>query len=139
MAGNKTTENDDDVDAYLATVEDEKKRADSLVLKEMMERVSGEPAKMWGGSIVGFGRYHYKYDSGREGDFMLTGFAPRKQQLTLYIMPGFDPYQERLAKLGKHKTARSCLYIKRLSDVDTDVLEEIVADSIERMRLKYPE
>lgn len=139
MAGNKTTENDADVDAFLATVDDETKRADSMVLKDMMERLSGEPAKMWGGSIVGFGRYHYKYESGREGDFMLTGFAPRKQQLSLYIMPGFDPYQDQLAKLGKHKTARSCLYIKRLSDVDMDILEEIVADSLKRMRDMYPE
>jgi len=137
VAGNKTTENDGDVDAFLAAVEDDVKRTDSLALKKMMERVSGEPAKMWGDSLVGFGSYHYKYASGREGDFLLTGFAPRKQNLSLYIMPGFDPYQDELAKLGKHKTARACLYIKRLSDVDLGVLERIVGDSVERMRKAY--
>ena len=139
MSGNKPVENDGDVDAYIASVDDENKRADCIVLKEMMERVSGEPAKMWGPSIVGFGSYHYKYDSGREGDFMLTGFAARKANLSIYIMPGFDPYTDELAKLGKHKVAKSCLYIKRLSDIDPAVLEEMVADSVKRMREMYLE
>lgn len=138
MATIKTTENDADVDSYLRSVEDEAKRADSFTLKAMMERATGEPAKMWGQSLIGFGSYHYRYDSGREGDFMLTGFAPRKAQLSVYIMPGFEPYEEQLARLGKHKTAKSCLSIKRLSDVDMDVLEEIVADSVVRMRKMYP-
>lgn len=138
MAQNKTSQNDADVGAYIASVDDEKKRADSHALIEMMERVSGEPAKMWGGSIIGFGSYHYKYESGREGDSLLTGFAPRKQQISVYIMPGFEPYGEQLERLGKHKIAKSCLYIKRLSDIDTDVLEEIVSDSVQRMRKMYP-
>lgn len=138
MATNKTVETEASVDAYLATV-DEKKRADSVALRTLMERASGEPAKMWGAALVGFGRYHYRYDSGREGDFMLTGFAPRKQQFTVHIMPGFEPYQDHLSRLGKHKTARSCLYFTRLANIDVDVLEEIVADSVVRMRKAYPE
>lgn len=89
---------------------------------------------MWGTSIVGFGSYHYKYDSGREGDMPVTGFAPRKQSLTLYIMPGFDAYEDLLSKLGKHKTGKSCLYINKLADVDMDVLRELVKQSVEAMK-----
>lgn len=139
MAQNKTQPTDKSVDDYLSGVEDATKRADSFVLKDLLARAAGEPPIMWGDSMVGFGRYRYKYESGREGEHFLTGFAPRKQQLTVYIMPGFDPYQEQLSKLGKHKTARSCLYIKKLSDIDLAVLEEIVADSVVRMRKAYPE
>ena len=98
-----------------------------------MEEVTGEKAVMWGDSIVGFGTYHYVYASGREGDWPVTGFAPRKQALTLYIMSGFDQYDELLARLGKHSTGKSCLYIKRLSDVDVDVLRELVAESVAHM------
>lgn len=137
MAGNKTTETGADVDAFLETIEDAQKKADSVALRDMMERISGEPAKMWGPSIVGFGRYQYKYDSGREGEFMLTGFAPRKGNLSVYVMPGFDRYGEELARLGKHKTAKSCLSIKKLEDIDTGVLGEIVADSVAVMRERY--
>lgn len=137
MAGNKTTETGADVDAFLETIEDAQKKADSVALRDMMERISGEPAKMWGPSIVGFGRYQYKYDSGREGEFMLTGFAPRKANLSVYVMPGFDRYGEELARLGKHKTAKSCLSIKKLEDIDTGVLGEIVADSVAVMRERY--
>lgn len=137
-AKNKTAETEADPRAYLDGLVDETKRADSSALLEMMERVTGEPPVMWGPSMIGFGRYHYKYDSGREGDFMLTGFAPRKQNLSVYIMPGFDTYEEELGKLGKHKTAKSCLYIRRLDDVDTDVLEAIVSDSVRLMRERYP-
>lgn len=139
MTENKTRENGADVDAYLASIAGAGRAADCFTLKAMMERATGEPARMWGSSIVGFGRYHYRYASGREGDFMLTGFAPRKAQLTIYIMPGFEPYREELARLGKHKTAKSCLYIKRLSDVDAGILEGIIADSVIRMRAAYPD
>lgn len=103
----------------------------------MMERLSGETPKMWG-SIVGFGDYHYKYESGREGDFFRTGFSPRAQNITLYIMPGYHDLDEKLSRLGKHKLGKSCLYIKRLSDVDEDVLEEIVAFGLSEMDKKYP-
>ena len=136
MAKNKTTQNDGSVDAFLAAVENEQKRTDSLRICEIMEEITGEPAVMWGSSIVGFGSYHYKYASGREGDFMLTGFSPRKQNLTLYIMSGFSRYDELLTKLGKHSTGKSCLYIKRLSDIDEDVLKEMVSSSVQHMRDK---
>ena len=136
MAKNKTTQNDGSVDAFLAAVENEQKRTDCLRIREIMEEITGEPAVMWGSSIVGFGSYHYKYASGREGDFMLTGFSPRKQNLTLYIMSGFSRYDELLTKLGKHSTGKSCLYIKRLSDIDEDVLKEMVSSSVQHMRDK---
>ena len=134
MAENKTQRNDGDVLAYLESVENKRRREDSLVVKEMMEEVTGEPAEMWGTSIVGFGSYHYRYASGREGDFMLTGFAPRKQALTLYIMGGHERYHELMAKLGKYRTGSSCVYINRLADVDLDVLRELIAESVEYMR-----
>ena len=108
-----------------------------MVLK-LMEEETGEPAEMWGTSIVGFGSYHYKYESGREGDFMLAGFAPRKQALTLYIMGGHERHAELFAKLGKHRTGSSCLYINKLADVDLDVLREIVAESVAHMRREHP-
>lgn len=97
----------------------------------MMERITGEKPKMWGSSIVGFGDVHYKYESGREGDWFGVGFSPRKTSLTLYIMPGFSEYRPLMAKLGKFKTGKSCLYINKLSDVDHDVLEELIAKSYE--------
>lgn len=136
MAALKTQLNDDSVDAFLQQVEDDQKRADSIRILEIMEEMTGEPAKMWGKSIVGFGSYHYVYESGREGDWMLVGFSPRKQNISLYIMSGFSAYEDLLAKLGKHKTGKSCLYIKRLSDVDEDVLKEMIASSAKYMREK---
>lgn len=134
MAENKTQRNDGDVLAYLESVENKRRREDSLVVKQMMEEVTGEPAEMWGTSIVGFGSYHYRYASGREGDFMLVGFAPRKQALTLYIMGGHERYDELMAKLGKHRTGSSCVYINKLADVDLAVLRELIAESVEYMR-----
>ncbi|MCY3799396.1 MAG: DUF1801 domain-containing protein [Chloroflexi bacterium] len=134
MAENKTQRNDGDVMAYLESVSNQRRREDSLVVKEMMEEVTGEPAEMWGTSIVGFGSYHYRYASGREGDFMLTGFAPRKQALTLYIMGGHERYDELMAKLGKHRTGSSCVYINKLADVDLAVLRELIAESVDYMR-----
>jgi len=121
------------VEEYLNSVTDEAKQKDSFALLELMKEVTGEEPVMWGESIVGFGTYHYTYASGRSGEWPITGFAPRKQSLTLYIMSGFDAYEELLAKLGKHSTGKSCLYIKRLSDVDRDVLRELVAESVAHM------
>ena len=103
----------------------------------MMRKATGKRAKMWGSSIVGYGTYHYKYESGREGDFMVTGFSPRKQALTVYVMPGFSHFDKLMAKLGKYKTGKSCLYIKRLSDVDEKVLERLIDSSVKHMRKKY--
>ncbi|MEC7756101.1 MULTISPECIES: DUF1801 domain-containing protein [unclassified Roseivirga] len=134
---NKTTENNASVDAFLNSVKDEKKRADSFAIKNMMERITGKPAKMWGTAIVGFDVYHYKYDSGREGDFMKVGFSPRAQNLTLYIMPGFERYDSLMKKLGKYKTGKSCLYVKRLEDIDLEVLEQLIQESYDYMTKKY--
>ncbi len=138
MVENKTQRNDGDVMAYLESVQNKRRREDSLVVLKIMEEVTSEPAEMWGSSIVGFGSYHYKYESGREGDFMISGFAPRKQALTLYIMGGFDRHEELLAKLGKHRTGSSCLYINKLTDVDLDVLREIISESVAHMRREHP-
>ena len=136
---NKTQETDADVNEYLLQIEDDTKRADCLKIRDMMERIVGAPAKMWGTSIIGFGNYHYKYESGREGDFMRSGFAARKANIVLYIMSGFSEYDALLEKLGKHKHGKGCLYIKRLSDVDESILEEIVTRSVAYMAEKYPE
>ncbi|MGD2076906.1 MAG: DUF1801 domain-containing protein [Chloroflexota bacterium] len=133
MAEPKTTPNDQDVETFLNTVEDETKRKACFTILEMMEQVTGEKARMWGDSIVGFGSYRYKYASGREGEWMLTGFAPRKRNLTLYIMSGFDEYDALLGDLGKYKTGKSCLYINKLEDVDLDVLADLVQQSVQHM------
>ena len=134
MAELKTKRNIGDVEAFLNSVPDEKKRQDSFTILELMKQVTGKEPEMWGDSIIGFGSYHYKYASGREGDWFLTGFSPRKQNLTLYIMADFDGYDQLLSKLGKHSTGKSCLYIKKMDDVDTDVLEELVKKSVKRMQ-----
>ena len=136
-AENKTKETEASVDTFLANIKDDEKKADCLVLKSMMSRITDSPAKMWGASIVGFGTYHYKYDSGREGDFMKVGFSPRAQNVTVYIIAGFDRYEALMSKLGKHKTGKSCLYIKKLDDIDLDVLEELVKESYNLMTEKY--
>ena len=134
----KTVATGESVDAFLAAVEDDVKREDSLAVAAMMAEVTGASAVMWGTSIVGFGQYHYRYASGREGDFLETGFAPRKRALTLYIMAGFAEYDALLAKLGKFTIGKSCLYIKRLADVDMAVLRELVERSVLAIRKKYP-
>lgn len=138
MAKLKTTPTDASVDAYIDAVEDAQKREDCRAVAAMMAEATGAPARMWGSSIVGFGSYHYRYESGREGDFMETGFAARKRALTLYVMAGFSEYGDLLAKLGKHKTGKSCLYVKRLADVDQDVLREMVERSVAWIRARYP-
>lgn len=134
---NKTQQTKVSPRAFLKSVDNPKRRADGLTLLTFFNRVTGLKPKMWGSSIVGYGRYHYKYDSGREGEFFLTGFSPRKTALTLYIMPGYRDMSENLARLGKHKTGKSCLYINTLSDVDMDVLEAIIQDGLAYMRKKY--
>ena len=137
MAELKTKKHAGDVGAFLEGIENERRREECQTVNDIMRRVTGEDGAMWGTSIVGFGSYHYKYASGREGDWFLTGFAPRKQALTVYIMPGFAAFGDLMAKLGKHKTAKSCLYIKKLEDVDLDVLEDLIARSIAQMRDMY--
>lgn len=136
MSSNKTVASSDSVEKFIDAVEDERKRRDSLELLEMMKRVTGSEPRMWG-SMVGFGQYHYRYESGREGDFFITGFAPRKTALTVYIMPGFDGYAEKLEKLGPCKTGKSCLYLKNLDTIDRQVLEDIISDSVGAMRERY--
>jgi hypothetical protein len=133
MAELKTKRSKVNVKAFLNSVPDEKKRRDSFTILELMKKVTGKEPEMWGDSIVGFGKYHYKYASGREGDWFLTGFSPRAQNLTLYIMAGFDQYDTLLSKLGKHSIGKSCLYIKKIEDIEMDVLEELVKRSVEHM------
>jgi len=139
MSDLKTQRNDGDVRGYLEAVANRRRREDSLVMLELMSEITGEPPAMWGSSIVGFGSYRYRYASGRGGDWFLTGFAPRKQALTLYIMPGFDRYAALLAKLGKYKTGKSCLYVNKLDDVNMEALKELIAASVETMRRASPD
>ncbi len=137
MAELKTKKTEASVDDFIAAIEDDQRRKDCKAVMAIMKRVTKSSPKMWGTNIVGYGSYHYKYASGQEGDWPLTGFSPRKQNLTLYIMAGFDDYPELMAKLGKYKTGKSCLYLKRLSDVDTAVLEKLVAASVKDMKEHY--
>jgi hypothetical protein len=126
----KTKVNNASVEGFLNSVKDEQTREDCFEILKIMQQVTKEEPKMWGTSIIGFGSYHYKGASGREGDWMLTGFSPRKQNLTLYLMHGFDVHKDLLKKLGKHKTSMGCLYIKKLEDVDKKVLKELVTESV---------
>jgi hypothetical protein len=130
MAQPKTQKTDASVEGFLNAVENERRRADSFALLELMREVTGEEPAMWGTSIVGFGTYSYQYASGREGEWMQVGFSPRKRNLTLYIMPGFDGYQSLLEKLGKYRTGKSCLYINKLDDVDLPTLRELIRQSV---------
>lgn len=137
MSENKTIPTNASVIGFLNSIENETRRNDSFSILEKMKKITGKPAVMWGNSIVGFGSYHYKYDSGREGDMPLTGFSPRKQNLTLYILDGFDKCQELLQNLGPHKTGKSCLYIKKLSDIDMDILTKLISTSFIHFNKKY--
>ena len=137
MAENKTRATIASVTEFINSIEDRQKRADARKVAAIMRRVTGKRAKMWGSSIVGYGTYHYKYESGREGDFMITGFSPRRQALTVYILAGFGRFDTLMGKLGKYKTGKSCLYIKRLSDVDEKVLEKLIDGSVKYMRNNY--
>jgi len=134
MAEPKTRPNDLNVPAFLNMISDDMRKQDCYTIMNLMENITREKPKMWGDSIIGFGSYHYKYKSGREGDWFLTGFSPRKQNLTLYIMSGFKRYDELISKLGKYKTGKACLYINRLADIDLKILEELIKRSVAHMR-----
>ncbi|MDH3416848.1 MAG: DUF1801 domain-containing protein [Gammaproteobacteria bacterium] len=137
MAENKTQKNNTSVTAFLNAIEDRQKKSDAKKIAAMMHRASGSRARMWGTAIVGYGSYHYKYASGREGDYFLVGFSPRKQNLVVYIMPGFKDFAALMKKLGKYKTGKSCLYINKLEDIDESILEKLIDRSVKLMRKRY--
>ena len=137
MASNKTMPTDQSVEAFLSAVPDERKREDCWSLLGLMKSITGEDPRMWGSSMVGFGQYHYRYASGREGDFFLTGFSPRKSALAVYIMPGCARYESQMKRMGSHRTGKSCLYLKSLETIDRAVLEDIIRDSVAYMREEY--
>lgn len=134
----KTKPTKKSVDDFLNAIKDEQVRQDCRAIAGIMQKATGAEPEMWGSSLVGFGRYHYKYASGREADWMLAAFSPRKQNITLYLMSGFDGYDELMAGLGPHSCGKSCLYIKRLSDVHVPTLRKLVNASVKYMRAKYP-
>lgn len=135
----KTKQTEDSVQTHLAAVANEKRRADAETVMAMMARITGLDAKLWGESLIGFGSYHYKYKSGQEGDWPITAVAARKQALSVYIMPGFKSYGDLMEKLGTYKTGVSCLYIKKLEDIDLTVLEKLIGRSVADMRRMYPD
>jgi len=136
MAENKTKATAVDPYEFIRQVDDPQKREDSEELIALMKKVTGKPPKMWGPTIVGFGKYRYKYDSGREGEICLTGFSPRKPNLVLYLGPGLED-EDLMARLGKHKRGKGCLYIKKLADVDRKVLQQLLVKSVADMRKRY--
>jgi len=138
MAELKTKPTAIGADAFIEAVPDPVRRADAAAVAALMARVSGAPAAMWGPSIVGFGSYRYRYDSGHEGEMCRLGFSPRKSELVLYVLNGSPDQEAQLARLGKHRTGKSCLYIKKLADVDMAVLEELVRDQLVSMDARYP-
>lgn len=137
MSELKTKPNHGDVESFIASVEPEQKRDDSRALLKMMQEITREEPVLWGPSIIGFGNYHYVYESGREGDWFLTGFSPRKQALTIYLMGSYGFDNPLMDKLGKHKTGKGCLYVKKLDDVDEKVLKELIEKSIEALKKRY--
>ena len=137
MAKLKTRPTGASVTAFIAGIDDPQKRKDARQVGAMMRRATGSRPRLWGTGIVGYGRYHYDNPSGHSGDWMITGYSPRKQALSVYIMCGFEPFKGLMSKLGKFKTGKSCLYIKRLSDVDEVVLEELIHKSVQLMRKRY--
>ena len=139
MAKNKTTQTEDSVENYLSAIPDEKRRMDCTALVDLFSRESGYAAKMWGAAIIGFGSYHYKYDSGHEGDAPLAGLSSRVSAITLYLTFEAEEKEQLLQKLGKHKTGKGCIYIKKLEDVDMKVLGEMVKKSISYLKSLYPE
>jgi len=136
MSELKTQENDASVEDFIRAVEHPQKQADSFALLSLMEKLTGKRAKMWGDSIIGFGKYHYE-NTCKGGSWPIVGFSPRKSAISVYIMPGFSDYQPLLDKLGKHKTGKSCLYINKLADIDLDVLAQLISKSIDYMQSKY--
>jgi len=137
MAKNKTLPTAKSVDAFIAAIEDEQKRDDSYELIKILKGITADEPLLWGPSIIGFGNYHYKYETGREGDMPLAAFSPRKNAIVLYIL-GFDKKEAMLEKLGKHKSSKGCVYIKRLSDINVDVLKKMIVASIKNTKKKYP-
>jgi len=137
MAELKTTENKASVREFLASIDDKQKRADCKVIARMMQEATGKRAKMWGKTIVGFDKYNYQYESGHTGSAAITGFSPRAQNISVYIMPGFEKFAPLMKKLGKYKTGKSCLYIKRLEDVDQKILGRLIKASVKEMHRRY--
>lgn len=138
MTENKTRPTDADVTAFLEAVEHPTRRADALALDRLFREVTGWAPQMWGPSIVGYGSYHYVYDTGREGDMCATGFSPRKSNLSIYILPGYADYGDILADLGKHKLGKSCLYVNKLADIDLGVLRRLIRTGLDDLAKKYP-
>lgn len=137
MSENKTQPTEQSVKSFINALDDEQKITDSNALIELMKEVTGCGPKMWGPSIIGFDQYHYKYESGHEGDFLKVGFSPRKREFSIYLMCSFDKNEELMKKLGKHRTGKSCLYVKRLEDINMDVLSELVLESVKFVDEKY--
>ncbi|WP_106745562.1 DUF1801 domain-containing protein [Yoonia maritima] len=138
MADNKTQPTAQVVSEFITTVEPHRKRDDAVALDALFQKITGWPPRMWGPSIIGYGQYHYTYDSGREGNFLATGFSPRKANLVIYIMPGYTDFSVILGRLGKHKLGKSCLYINKLSDIDIDVLAELIQAGIDDLGRRWP-
>ena len=138
MSENKTKETAEPVEDFLYAVDHPTRRSDAIALNDIFKEVTGYAPKMWGPSIVGYGNYHYVYESGREGDFLATGFSPRKQNLSIYIMPGYAEFGEILGRLGKHKMGKSYLYLNKLADVDVDVLKELIRAGLADLDKKWP-
>ncbi|MEO1205552.1 MAG: DUF1801 domain-containing protein [Pseudomonadota bacterium] len=134
---NKTQPTKASPSTFLNAITDPKKKADALALLDLFKRITKQKPKMWGPSIIGFGRYAYKYESGREGEYFITGFSPRAKALTVYVMPGYRDISEKLERLGKHKNGQSCIYINKLDDIDQAVLEEIILEGLAYMRANY--
>ncbi|HKJ02733.1 MAG TPA: DUF1801 domain-containing protein [Longimicrobiales bacterium] len=137
MAEPKTRRTSASVEEFLAGVAHEKRREDCRAVVDLMREITGEEPALWGDSLIGFGSYHYRYESGREGDWPLTGVSPRKQSLTLYIMPGFHRYEELMAGLGRYRTGKSCLYVNRLEDLHLPTLRKLIDQSVKHMRKRY--
>ena len=138
MTQNKTVQTDASVDEFIASIAHPTRRQDAVVLVDLFSKVTGFSAKMWGDSIVGFGQYHYRYATGREGDFLATGFSPRKSNLSIYIMPGFGDFSDILKNLDKHKLEKSCLYVNKLEDIELNVLAQLITVGLERLDQIWP-
>lgn len=137
MTTNKTQPTEQSVTAFLDAVEHPTRRADGLALDALFRDITGWTPRMWGPTMIGYGRYHYRYASGREGDFFATGFSPRKANLSIYVMPGYADYGEILGRLGKHKMGKSCLYVTKLADIDMEVLAELIRAGLRDLRATY--
>ncbi|WP_163411563.1 DUF1801 domain-containing protein [Flavobacterium ajazii] len=138
MAKNKTTETESSVIDYIDAVAEEVKRKDAFELLKIIREVTGFEPRMWGASIIGFGNYHYKYESGHEGDAPLVGFSPRKDAISLYLSSSFENKEELLSKFGKHKAGKGCIYIKKLADINNDILKQMISESVKELQKLYP-